>query len=754
MVSDYKNADGDYRGVLERYLPTAYKTIGNGSDVHMGLLGALKQMLVTTEQDIIDGTQQMFLANANSWALDLYGDWVGESRKGELDDTYRARIIEKITLGRSTVGNIIKGIKREINDPDLTVSVYEPWRNIFILNKSFLNGADRLMGKFYRYAVVQVTLNKYVNALELQMIADKYKSAGVMVLFTYSDSIVAVDNTLLSLNTSLAEYLSLATEIPTTDIYSLSKRFGLNSLPIQDKDLNYPLFKTNKSNINGADKLSGSPRQLFSDSYVGVPSLNIMGLVDKDTDPRNYNNPYEYIYENSKVLKGGRNLLLGTKDFSGNGNWVLNSNTSKVNDIYQGLDATQTAGTWGGPKYNNSSLASQGAITSTNDTFIMSAWVRNTGTTKNSIYFFSDDGTSLKGYKVADLPSNSGWVRVSSKPFQYTTTSGLTGSIRFEPSSDSTNGYVQQVGLKLEKGSIATDWTPAPEDNSPETYKHPYKIEDYYMVSNRPFSFGNSAASYPNFVFDISDAVIGYAKYTFDGNDFLKQFDSIDLKIGPSPYGLRSSKVIINNDESLGSWDTTLSNGDYIVDIASSTGRYNYKLSSPTDIKTFSLKDYYPSEGSYRSIYLNKKGSNPLLLARTKSQTFSDIFINDYIINRYQYLLPYIRKVTIAGTTMVNPEVYNSTTGSWDKIPSVDTDLSSYLKVSGDNPIYLLIRDNSENSTVANLGVSIEFEQQQKVVQYEVDSTPVDAHDYSINKNIGYIVDKDSPTDAYNHNVE
>jgi len=198
MVSDYKNADGDYRGVLERYLPTAYKTIGNGSDVHMGLLGALKQMLVTTEQDIIDGTRQVFLANANSWALDLYGDWVGESRKGDLDDDYRARIIEKITLGRGTVGNIIKGIKREINDPDLTVSVYEPWRNIFILNKSFLNGADRLIGKFYRYAVVQVTLNKYVNALELQMIADKYKSAGVSLMFVYREGIVAGDGTLLA----------------------------------------------------------------------------------------------------------------------------------------------------------------------------------------------------------------------------------------------------------------------------------------------------------------------------------------------------------------------------------------------------------------------------------------------------------------------------------------------------------------------------------------------------------------------------
>ena len=279
MVSDYKNADGDYRGALERYLPTAYKTIGNGSDVHRGLLGALKQMLVTTEQDIIDGTRQVFLANANSWALDLYGDWVGESRKGDLDDDYRARIIEKITLGRSTVGNIIKGIKREINDPDLTVSVYEPWRNIFILNKSFLNGTDRLMGKFYRYAVVQVTLNKYVNALELQMIADKYKSAGVSLVFVYREGIVAGDGALLALP------LKLITENRNTITRNRSQLLGtllMNGLPTGTKatDLstvggrNLYITETQVAGyINGADGTLAAQNRInkeMASDYIAV----------------------------------------------------------------------------------------------------------------------------------------------------------------------------------------------------------------------------------------------------------------------------------------------------------------------------------------------------------------------------------------------------------------------------------------------------------------------------------------------------
>jgi len=36
--------------------------------------------------------------------------------------------------------------------------------------------------------------------------------------------------------------------------------------------------------------------------------------------------------------------------------------------------------------------------------------------------------------------------------------------LRFENVTALTDGYVQFAGLKLEQGSIATDWTPAPED--------------------------------------------------------------------------------------------------------------------------------------------------------------------------------------------------------------------------------------------------------------------------------------------------
>lgn len=236
------------------------------------------------------------------------------------------------------------------------------------------------------------------------------------------------------------------------------------------------------STVFATDRINESFTLEFINNWYNNKSAEYKGY-DPDPNLGTYGKIYRPKYDPTV----NRNLLLGTKDFSGNGNWVLNSNTSKVNDIYQGLDAVQTAGAWGGPKYNNSALETQGAITFTNDTFIMSAWVRNTGTTPVSIYFYGDN-ISPQNYKLIDLPAKSDWVRINSQPFQFSQTSGLTGSIRFEPSSGSADGYVQQVGLKLEKGSIATYWTPAPEDNLAIPFGYAYA--PYYVYKESTTNAG------------------------------------------------------------------------------------------------------------------------------------------------------------------------------------------------------------------------------------------------------------------------
>lgn len=488
MVSDYKNADGDYRGVLERYLPTAYKTIGNGSDVHRGLLGALKQMLVTTEQDIIDGTRQVFLASANSWALDLYGDWVGESRKGDLDDDYRARIIEKITLGRSTVGNIIKGIKREINDPDLTVSVYEPWRNIFILNKSFLNGADRLMGKFYRYAVVQVTLNKYVNALELQMIADKYKSAGVSLVFVYREGIVAGDGALLALS------LKLITENRNTVTRNRSQLQGtllMNGLPTGTKATD--LFTVNESDLNGADVLASDPNSVYSSVYGTVPSKNIFGTTASNAGMTS--DPFDFVYQQSKVdlsTIGGRNYILGTANPK-----TQISNGKDGQDLYGSAPLYSPIKNWG---------------IANGDYIISFDWTLKTALSSDmqaSVFFnkspyqgqfFTVPTGQLKGH--FDL-------KLKLSPSMLTTTEDVTG-LTFRVYSQMASGNtITYSNLLMKSGTTITPWTPAPED-TPKIYVHPYTGTDYTALNRLDgVTETVTTSGLPTVAFNISEYVRG-----------------------------------------------------------------------------------------------------------------------------------------------------------------------------------------------------------------------------------------------------
>ncbi|KIU23767.1 collagen-like protein [Weissella cibaria] len=168
----------------------------------------------------------------------------------------------------------------------------------------------------------------------------------------------------------------------------------------------------------------------------------------------------------SQITVGGRNLLVGTRNFDGEG-WTL-WNGNPIPSDFQGLTSVTAMEAWSGPKYNISFLEKQGKILSVNTQYIMSAWVNNTGTSAIDISFFARTPESSQGYPdsyiVATLPANSGWVRIASKPFQFTKTSGLSGTLRFEGGTDVQGGVLKQAGLKLEVGNVPTDWTPAPED--------------------------------------------------------------------------------------------------------------------------------------------------------------------------------------------------------------------------------------------------------------------------------------------------
>lgn len=298
-MKGYNSANGDKRGILERFLPTTYRTTVDGSNAHNAFLGAIKNSIETTRDDVENISLQVYFTKATGRFLDLYGKYIGLSRNtDESDESYRERLVSYIKTKRGTIDAIISGIRNELNDPDVPVSIYETWRNIFILNQSKLNGLDYIMGEKYRYAVIEVTIGKYVEPDILKDIISRYKAYGVLVIYRYSlgitdnyyDSVVDFSDNYYD---SDKEYSTISTTEPYFKNYTVT----LGDSPLTTEEINY--FTTNKSNINGTDVLSGNPENAYIYDYSKSPSHHIIGYVPDTDKIANHSDVYSYIYDNN-----------------------------------------------------------------------------------------------------------------------------------------------------------------------------------------------------------------------------------------------------------------------------------------------------------------------------------------------------------------------------------------------------------------------------------------------------------------------
>ena len=687
-MKGYTNANGDDRDVLDRYLPTPYRKSNAGTETHNALLGAIKGSILSTEQDLIDNVKQVYINNATGKLLDLYGKWIGLNRyDSESDDDYRKRLLALITTERVTISGIIKGIKQEVNDPDLVVSIYEPWRNIFIMNQSLLNGPDRIMGEFYRYAVIQVTLNKYVPQDQLTAILKKYKAAGVQVVYVLANGMTIGDE-LLEVPIRLDN--SGRTSSNGEQILN-SYTFGLNDLPTGE--LKDGIFKTNSSDLNGDDVLAGSPENTYAYQYGTVPSKNIFGIVDKTSDPTSFTDPYDYVYQGTKVdmsSVGGRN-------------YIVNSDVSTTSSIENSFKSSKTISSFSGEKivvsvqvdYDNiTSVSNQKRIgaeftvvnATTNATLYLGAWKNPiVGESFHGRIYQSFDFTALniKGYSSDDLTFGQG-IYVQ----------GVIGT------------SVSVSRPKIEIGSTMTIWTPAPED-TPKTYIYPYKNTSFVNMGRKDEiveSLENTGTSLLTVALDVKDFMTskGYGTNfdTFKGT----AVTGIVLDLYGSPYGLSSTsmtvKSAVDGSSMPGNWyhydNNTIGTliGTSLPSTTMSSSSYFYKLTTPGNVGSILVTDYYPDSGATRSFKLFD-GTNYIRFATTTSTVTGTITVpsisslNSTLINAYIKEL-YLDMLGTATTYSIFD--YNKST--WTTV-TPQTNLVSYVKdgvITGAS--YILIRFN------------------------------------------------------------
>ena len=154
--------------------------------------------------------------------------------------------------------------------------------------------------------------------------------------------------------------------------------------------------------------------------------------------------------EIEKNVGDGRNLLKGSKNFSGN--WVNSYTYKRLQENFNDLDVLFKSSEWSG--------AGQEVFVSSDEIYTFSLWAKS-DSDNDFARFYVNKNNSQKIVNPAEknIKITNEWKRYS---FTFVATKDGNVIPRLERFDSKSNIYI--AGLKLEKGSYATPYTEAPED--------------------------------------------------------------------------------------------------------------------------------------------------------------------------------------------------------------------------------------------------------------------------------------------------
>lgn len=500
--------------------------------VNSAVIGALNQSLSKSEEDMVQSKVESYLSTADSKWLDYWGYWFGERRKsGWSDDYYRSRIVNHVEHARGTVDALRNAIADFINTNKDNIYIYEPYRDMFIWNSSKYNTNKYFSSTYYRYAVIDIQISASYPK-EIVSIINLFRPAGVLWVLTEtvnsrnSDApIIDIKNpkdafvpkiendfmfglrkrTRLIINPSNDKYEMVTNPFTYNKKDSLfnnrnslfmgatqiSKRYSFIGQSLFDYtpkdddtlgDSSYNVEQLNSSDIasvatkNGRGKMfdfNPAKNNLISNASQYLTPTTISSYSQRYDMPTNYlkeGQTYNFAvninsntsFSNTKtdlILDSkNKNLLTGTKDWQGEwGNlalWLVDD------EKYEGLTVRKRSVAWDGlGQYYD-------VEPNTTYTFDFYAKASEAG---NIMEIFTLHGEDWNNPVVsvpiyANRAVTTEWQRYS---VTFTTKSG--GTIFPSVCSKKDGVIIYVAGYKLEKGSLATDWSPAPEDNPDES---------------------------------------------------------------------------------------------------------------------------------------------------------------------------------------------------------------------------------------------------------------------------------------------
>lgn len=259
-----------------KHLLPAWKSSLQGNKTNEVILSAMEDALKQAETDAIDGKVEMELNTATGKWLDRFGELFGPRRKNkEPDNLYRERLVTYVKLERGTIPAIKDAILRFLNHEGTHIEIYEPYTNIFYLNKSKLNGEDHLLGYYYTYAVIDIKITTPFPESIMDVIRD-FKPAGVKVYLTYRPNAQNANASVIEASLTTSEVMEVQNNLTIMNGLDDRLRGHLNLTNRARKDGDESgLFITNKSSLNSKDRLTGS----LSASHS---TINLVTLTDRD----------------------------------------------------------------------------------------------------------------------------------------------------------------------------------------------------------------------------------------------------------------------------------------------------------------------------------------------------------------------------------------------------------------------------------------------------------------------------------------
>lgn len=170
-------------------------------------------------------------------------------------------------------------------------------------------------------------------------------------------------------------------------------------------------------------------------------------------------------------VTGVTNLLLNSLDHNDN-NWASNQNDNSEISRYRGSVINKINGAWNGMGPRLQNLFDR-QVVNTDDFYVFSVYAKadsNIQLNNNNAYFFNADNT-INVYtdipnELSKIDTNWRQLQVIFKFNQLSKPQSGKDYIRFELSQTLNDGSVYFTCPKLERGVIASDYSPSPEDGN------------------------------------------------------------------------------------------------------------------------------------------------------------------------------------------------------------------------------------------------------------------------------------------------